>query len=284
MKKRAVLLLPVLFLLAIAAPMPAQAAHSCLIGGPGWWSCTGNVTFSSYYLSSPFRPFQATYGSGFQQNITVNFNPWIRGFRVWANDPDYTAKVEVYILGAGYVGTWSINGDGVPGVFSVNGFGLGPGEWEIYKLVLRSDPNDYINWRLEFLNTGTFWCKLTSAPHKGGGATATTSPFYQGSNFDPFQAVNNGTGEQGPIEINFQYPVYSIQATAVDPDYGGTRMEAFLADGTPLPAVYFDGDNRPGYTTTSTKSVTDSRGIAKIVLIPAAGDYVTFQGLTGTTF
>ncbi len=68
------------------------------------------------------------------------------------------------------------------------------------------------------------------------------------------------------------------------PDYGGSRIEAFLADGTPLPAVYFDGDNRLGVTTKSTKTVTDSRGIAKIVLISADNDYVVFQGVTGMTF
>jgi hypothetical protein len=282
---------PILILLALVLAISSAAGAQgfpCLISGPGYSSCAGNVTFSSYYLSAPFKPFQTDFGTSLQRNITINFSPWAKAVRIWANDPDYTAKVDVYIYGAGFVGTWSITGDGRPGVFSVNGFGLGPGDWEITRLVLRPDQNDYANWRVEFQKNGTSnpnsWCKITSASYSCDGATATTSPFYQGTVFDPFQAVNNGTGEQGPIDITFQYPLYSVQATAVDPDYGGSRIEAFLADGTPLPAVYFDGDNRPGFTTTSTKSVTDSRGIARIVLTPASGDYVVFQGLTGTPF
>jgi hypothetical protein len=171
-------------------------------------------------------------------------------------------------------------------VFSSRFFGLGPGDWEITRLVLRPDSSDYMNWNVEFQNNGTntnSWCRITSPSTNCSGATATTTPFYQGSPFDPFGSVA-GTGYQPPIEITFQYPFYSVSVTAVDPDYGGSRIEAFLADGTPLPAVYFDGDNRPGVMTKSTKTVTDSRGIAKIVLISATNDYVVFQGVTGMTF
>lgn len=288
MKKSSVLIFLALALVLVGSGSAGAQGFSCLISGPGYSSCAGNVTFSSYYLSLPFKPFQTDAGTSLQRNITVNFSPWAKSVRIWANDPDYTAKVDVYIYGAGYVGTWSITGDGQPGVFSVNGFGLGPGDWEITRLVLRPDQRDYVNWRVEFQKNSTsnpnFWCKITSASYSCDGATATTSPFYQGTVFDPFQAVDNGTGEQAPIEVNFQYPLYSVSATAVDPDYGGSRIEAYGSDGSLLGTVYFDGDNRPGFTTTNTKSITDSRGIAKVLLIPAAGDYVVFQGLTGTTF
>jgi len=283
--KKNFLLLPIALLLASAGAAGAQGSP-CLIGAPGYSYCAGNVTFSGYNPSVPFRPFQSDQGSGVQRNITVTFNPWVKALRIWANDPDATAKVDYYIAGAGYVATFNITGDGRPCVFSYGFLGLGPGDHFITRIVLRPDPSDYVNWNVEYqkgsINTNN-WCRITSASVNCDGATVTTSPFYQGSGFDPFQA-GTGTGEQPPIDISFQIPLYSVQVTAVDPDYGGTRMEAFLADGTPLPAVYFDGDNRPGFQTRSTKSVTDSRGIARIVLTSATGDYVVFQGLTGTPF
>jgi hypothetical protein len=286
MKKSFVLILLLALVLASSGPARAQGSP-CLIN-PGSTYCAGYVTFSSYYLSVPFKPFQSDFGTSVQRNITVNFSPWAKAIRVWANDPDATAKLDVYIYGFGYVGAFSITGDGQPGVFSVNGLGLGPGDWEITRIVLRPDPSDYVNWRVEFQKNSTSnpnsWCKITSSSYSCDGATATTSPFYQGTVFDAFQAVNNGTGEQAPIEITFGFPLYSVSATAVDPDYGGSRIEAYGSDGSLLGTTYFDGDNRPGFTTTSTKSVTDSRGIAKVILVPAAGDYVVFQGVTGTPF
>lgn len=77
-------------------------------------------------------------------------------------------------------------------------------------------------------------------------------------------------------------PLLTVAATAVHPDSGGNWMEAYASDGTLLGTVYFDGDARPGSTTTSTKSISDARGITKIALVPSSGDYVTFQGITAT--
>lgn len=127
------------------------------------------------------------------------------------------------------------------------------------------------------------WCKVASQSTYCDGVSASVSPFHQGSPFDPFQEVP-GTGQQGPVEITFGFPLYAVQATAVDPDYGGTRMEAYAEDGTWLNTVYFNGDNRPGWTTVDTQSLADWRGIKRVVLISADGDYVAFQGVTATPF
>lgn len=277
------LLLVAPLLLAGTGALWAQGSP-CLISGPGNSYCAGYVTFSAHFVSLPFRTFQSDAGSGVQRNITVNFNPWVKAIRVWANDPDATARFDLYMYGPGYVGTYSLTGDSTPGVFSYSALQVGPGDPYFTRIILRPGANDYVSWNVEYQkSTGTnSWCRITSASASCDGAVVTTSPFVQGSGFDPFQSNPGSTGEQPPIEISFQLPLYSVQVTAVDPDYGGTRMEAFLADGTPLPAVYFDGDNLPGVQTRSTKTVTDPRGIARIVLTSATGDYVVFQGVTAT--
>lgn len=89
-----------------------------------------------------------------------------------------------------------------------------------------------------------------------------------------------GTGAQPPIQVNFGSALATVDVTAVDPDFGTNRMEAYAADGTLLGTTYFVGDNNPGVTTTSTRSITDARGIRRIVLISDPADYVAFQGLT----
>src|SRR5215210_4360523 len=107
-------LLILLTLLLVGGGAAVAQGSPCLIGGPGYSYCAGYVTFSAYALSDPFRPFQTDPGSGLQRNITITFNPWIKAVRVWANDPDATAKVDYYIYGAGYVTTFNISGDGMP--------------------------------------------------------------------------------------------------------------------------------------------------------------------------
>jgi len=125
---------------------------------------------------------------------------------------------------------------------------------------------------------------VTSQTTHCGGVTATVSQFYQGTGFDVFQGSNNGTGVQAPIEVTFGFPLYRVWVTAVDPDFGGTRMEAYADDGTLLDTVFFDGDNSPGFTSTSTKSLASSTGIRSVKLIAASNDYVTWQGLTAQSF
>jgi hypothetical protein len=283
MNRRSSVLLALALALLTASQALAQGAP-CIVPGPGWSNCAGFVSFSSYFKSAVFMPHQATAGTGVQSDITVNFSPWVHAVRIWANDPDFTNSVYETILSCCTIGPFSINGDGAPGVFSVNSLGLS-GSLEIIRLTLRSNPSDYVNWRVEYQKDGgTFWCKITSQSSSCGGVNVTVSPWYQGSNFDPFQALDNGTGPQAPIEITFGFPLYSVGATAVDPDFGGTRMDAYASDGTFLGTAFFDGDNNPGFTTTSTKSITDARGIAKIVLTAANNDYVAFQGITATPF
>lgn len=275
----------VVLVFAVAATAGA-AGSPCTIGGPGWSWCAGYVTFSSYALSVPFKPFQASAGSGSQADITVNFSPYARQVFVWINDPDYSGnRARFWQIGCCWFNAY-FPGDGLPGYFTVDFAGLGPGTKAGFsQLRLESASNDYVNWRVEYRKEGTesYWCRVTAQSSWCQGVTTTVSPFYQGSSFDPFQAVA-GTGVQPPIDVTFGWAVNSVAVTAVDPDYFGTRMEAYSASDVLVGTVYFDGDNLPGYTTTSTKSITAAAGIKRIRLISASGDYVAFQGITATPF
>jgi len=268
-----------IFIVATTSQAQLQPGQPCLVPGPGYSTCAGNVSFSSYYTNGPFKPFQATSGTGAQPNISVSFSKPIYGYRVFVNDPDYTNYVRAQSpFSAIY---WSIAGDNNPGVFSV-GF-LGRGNTNATLLTLISDSSDYVNWRVEYQpsNFGQ-WCKITAQTTTCDGVTASVSPWWQGSNFDPFQAVDNYSGPQAPIDITFEIPLYSVSVTAVDPDYGGNRMEAYADDGTLLNTAYFNGDNVPGQTTTDKQTITDARGIRRIRLVNNPDDYIAFQGLMAT--
>jgi hypothetical protein len=269
----------------ISASSAAALGSPCLIKGPGSSFCAGFVSFSSYYLSVPFRPFQAVSGSGSQPDIVVSFSPYVAKVRVWANDPDFSgSRSRLHLATCCYFDT-PYQGDGVPGLFSVESGGfLVNGPFDHVRL--ESANTDYLNWRVEYAKGkfDTSWCKVTSQTTQCGGVTATVSQFYQGSGFDTFQGSNNGTGVQAPIEVTFGFPLYKVWVTAVDPDYGGTRMEAYADDGTLLGTVFFDGDNSPGFTTTSTKSFASSTGIRSVKLIAASNDYVVWQGLSAQSF
>lgn len=268
---------------AFLAGLPLHAA--CTLFGPGFSPCAGNVTFSSYVVGTAFKGFQGTPGTGVQPNITINFSwPYPRWIIAWANDPDYTAnRVHIYTYPAGAPITLQFQGDGQPDAFSVSAQGLRNGSY--YRVILQSDPSDYVNWRVEYQSQSQFgtnsWCRITGPQTNCGGTTATVSPWYQEGTFDPFQSVS-GTGYQEPIDVNFQVPQRTVSVTAVDPDFAGNQMEAYAADGTLLGSVSFTGDNIPGFTTTNTQSITSATGISRIRLIPDPLDYVTFQGITVT--
>lgn len=273
---------------ALLACLPLHASGSpCTISGPGYSPCVGLVTFSSYVVEGAFKPFQAVYGAGVQPNVTITFtSPYARSITVWTNDPDYTNNRANYYFypGAGPI-TVLAQGDGQPGVFSVSGRNIKNGYFT--KVILQSDPSDYVNWRVEYQSQSQFgtnsWCRITAPQMTCGGVTVAVSPWYQGSNFDPFQSVS-GTGYQVPIDVTFATPQLTVAATAVDPDYAGNRMEAYAADDTLLGSVSFVGDNLPGVTTTDTQSITSIYGIKRIRLIPDPLDYVNFQGITVTPF
>lgn len=270
-------------LLIFIAPASSQAqlqpGQPCLVPGPGYSTCAGNVNFSSYYTNGPLKPFQATGGTGVQPNISVSFSKPIYGYRVFVNDPDYTNYVRYQSPFNSFY--WNIAGDNNPGVFSV-GF-LGVNNTNATLLTLISNSSDYVNWRVEYRASSTGpLCKVTAQNTTCDGVTVSVSPWWQGSPFDPFQAVDNYSGPQGPIDITFEIPLYSVSVTAVDPDYGGNRMEAYADDGTLLNTAYFNGDNVPGQTTTDAQTITDARGIRRIRLVNNPDDYIAFQGLTAT--
>lgn len=283
-KKYVLFSLGVFMLLAFSVPTLSHAqlqpGSPCLISGPGYSVCAGYVSFSSYFTNGPFKPFQANSGTGAQPNINVSFSKPVYGYRVFINDPDYTNSVRQQDCPAPVL-YFNLPGDNNPGVFS--DYVMTWTSTNLCLLTLTSNSSDYVNWRVEYqAREYGPWCKVTSQNTTCDGVTVSVSPWWQGSNFDPFQAVDNYSGPQEPIEITFEQPLYSVEVMAVDPDYGGNRMEAYGADGSLLNTVYFDGDNNPGWTTTNKKSITDARGITRIRLVNAPSDYVAFQGLTVT--
>jgi hypothetical protein len=286
MIKRSVAVLVSLSLLTVAlvaVSTPAAAAPApppCLVAGPGPSPCAGNVTFSSYYLSTPYRPIQGAPGAAIQPDIQIVFNRLVPNLRVWTNDPDFPAnKAWAHLYGCCWYQFGTIAGDDTPGVFSVGGgFGIADGNFD--RVLLQTDPSDYVNWRLEYQMNGLNgpWCPVNAATVTCEGVTATVSPFAQGSVFDPFQG-SPGTGAQVPIDVTFESPLAQVAVTALDPDLGGNRMEAYAADDTLLATAYFDGDNRIGFSNRSTKSIM-APNIKRIRLIAADTDYTVFQGIT----
>jgi hypothetical protein len=280
----------------VAGPGPARApsgpaklvsaGYSCVVPGPGY-SCAGLVTFSSYYTNGPFKPFQAQAGTHSQPDITINFSQYVDRFTVWANDPDYSGNYACNYFYGGGPACAGFAADGNPGWFTASGrtvTGTSGGASMIYRVVLRSDDNDYVNWSgFTFRRRGsTVECRITGPSTSCDGVTATVSPWHQGSRFDPFQGTDNYSGYQEPIEIVFENPVYAVGVTAVDPDYSGNHMVAFDAAGSVLQTVYFAGDGVPGRYSTNTQSITSAAGIKSIRLVPDPYDYVAFQGLSLT--
>jgi hypothetical protein len=279
-------LLSALVVLALSPAPPAaaqlQPGFPCLVPGPGYW-CIGNVTFSSYYKNGPFKPIQANSNSGsFQPDVVVNLSPFVRVARVHVMDSDYLHNRVYVYQGSPYSSYYlPFPADGKPGVFSVNGYQVNS---VLTSLRLQSDSSDYVNWYVEYkVNTGdAFWCRVQAASGSCGGASWSVSPFQQNTPFDPFQSVDNYSGFQVPIDIQFGAPAYTVAVTAVDADYPNSYMEAYGANGSLLGTVSFVGDNNPGTTTWGTKSITDARGIWKVRLVNDPNDYVAWQGLTVT--
>jgi hypothetical protein len=268
---------------AMSTPASAQPAPpSCLVPGPGSSLCAGNVTFSSYYLSTQFRPIQGAAGATTQPDVQIVFNRLVHNVRAWSNDPDYSNnQALVHVYGCCWLPITTVTGDSTPGLFSIGGGGgINSGNYD--RVLLQTDPTDFVNWRVEYqlnVNPSGPWCSVNAATVNCQTVTATVSPFAQGSVFDPFQGTNNGTGPQEPIDVTFETPLSQVAVTALDPDFGGNRMEAYAADGTLLATAYFDGDNRPGFTNWSTKSIVFGN-IKRVRLIAADNDYTVFQGLT----
>jgi hypothetical protein len=276
----AVTLLTVAASWLVVPATPAQAVTApCLIPGPQSAGCAGAVTFTNYLLSSAFRPFQGAAGTGPQPDITVRFSGGVvNRIRITANDPDFGGTKALVHHVDRSVTTLDFPADNQPGYFTAVQRSVNSGKYD--SLVLQSNNSDYVNWNVEYQNDGSAsWCRITVYSSWCQGVTATVSPFVVNSVFDPFQSHPDGW-TQAPITITFEIPQLTVAATAVDPDFFGSQLEAYDAAGALLGIDTFPGDFTPGLSSVSRASVTDARGIARIRLVPAPDDYVAFQGLT----
>ncbi|MDP3774266.1 MAG: hypothetical protein Q8Q85_08370 [Gemmatimonadales bacterium] len=116
------------------------------------------------------------------------------------------------------------------------------------------------------------------APGTHCGVTVTITPYVTGGPFGGFQS-DPGTGASSTIRVGFSPTVSRVTITVLDPDFAGNRMVALDANGNTIGSVAFAGDNSPGQFTTSTRTVS-AIGIAAVLLVPASGDYVAYDGLS----
>ncbi len=85
----------------------------------------------------------------------------------------------------------------------------------------------------------------------------------------------NGTGASSPLTITYAPAINSVTITAQDPTFVGNVMTAY--NGTvAIGSVRFANSGVPGLNVPSTRTLTGT--ITKIVLTPAPGDYVAYDG------
>jgi hypothetical protein len=77
------------------------------------------------------------------------------------------------------------------------------------------------------------------------------------------------------ITITFDSPVASVEVTAYDPTFSGNAMRAYDAEDRLLGSVDFPGNGTPGYLTTQTRTISGL--ISKVILVPAAADYLNYS-------
>ena len=107
------------------------------------------------------------------------------------------------------------------------------------------------------------------------------SPFW-GFTYSPggtFQS-KQGTGASLAIGITFGAPVTTVSATIYDPTYAGNRMVAYDSTGLVLGTAYFLYSGVPGVNLPNGRTVSHE-GISRVVLFPAAGDYVAYDASFG---
>ncbi|MBI4543279.1 MAG: hypothetical protein HY705_09625, partial [Gemmatimonadetes bacterium] len=119
---------------------------------------------------------------------------------------------------------------------------------------------------------------LVPAPGTHCGVSVTITPYVTGGPFGGFQS-GPGTGASSTIRVGFSPTVSGVTITVLDPDFAGNRMVALDANGNTIGSVAFAGDNSPGQFTTSTGTVS-AIDIAAVLLVPASGDYVAYDGLS----
>lgn len=117
-------------------------------------------------------------------------------------------------------------------------------------------------------------CTLTQATGICGSLTYKIQPYATGDPFGTFQS-DNDTGASSKITITFSAPIISITTTIQDPTYAGNTMSGYDAKGTLVSTVGFSYSGRPGLNVPDTRTIAGS--LTKVVLTPAAADYVAYD-------
>jgi hypothetical protein len=253
----------------------AVATGSCSVPVPGTYAGV-DVSISPYVTGGPAGGFQSTPGNETQYPITVTFSRDVESVTVAALDPDYVGNVMIaYDSLNRELGRIAFDGDNTPGSWTRSIRTLTtPG---IRSVRLITAPNDYTSWdSLSFVPTPT----PCAAPSPGTfcGVDVSITPYVTGGPVGGFQSIP-GNGVQSAITVTFSKAVSWVELTAVDPDYANNHMAAYDSSSQELARVYFTGDNTPGVTTRSRKSVS-GQGITRVVLTPDPLDYITYESLS----
>jgi hypothetical protein len=109
--------------------------------------------------------------------------------------------------------------------------------------------------------------------------TYTASPFFAPpTNIGGTFTSQAGTSASTTITITFVPAVAIFQAVEYDPTFAGSKMVAYDSTGTKLDSVSFKFSGTPGVNVPDTETVTgQGHFISRIDLIPAAGDYVSYD-------
>lgn len=120
-------------------------------------------------------------------------------------------------------------------------------------------------------------CSITQASATVCGTVVTLAPFFAppdgiGGTF----TSQNSSAASDTIVINFSVPVESFFVKIWDPTFDGNKVVAYDGAGTQLASADFSYTGIPGDNQPDSQTVA-ATGIRRVVLVPAPGDYVSYD-------
>ncbi len=119
-------------------------------------------------------------------------------------------------------------------------------------------------------------CMITEQSGLVCGDTVNLSSFAVPQNIGGTFTSQAGTGASSPITITFSHSVRLMTVKIYDPTFAGNQMVLFDSAGNQLGSVSFNYSGQPGLNTPDEQTLI-RRGIRRVSLIPAGGDYVAYD-------
>lgn len=130
-----------------------------------------------------------------------------------------------------------------------------------------------------FLASPVTCTEVTPGTSSCPGVSAGINPYAPGDHFGADFQSQPRSGASTPITLTFSQAIQSVTITIQDPTFVGNTMTAFRADGSVVGSVPFPGSGVPGVNIPDTETITGGQ-IVRVLLTPAAGDYVAYSGLS----